>query len=91
MTNASALSRLVVLLTAIVVGFLLLASSVNADSGPEPAVEYVVRSGDTLWSLAARHGDPEDDPRLMIHHIRRLNGMTSSSITPGRVLLIPSG
>lgn len=91
MTNASALSRLVVLLTAIVMGFLLLASSVNADAGPEPTVEYLVRPGDSLWSLAARHGDPEDDPRVMIHHIRRLNGITSSAISPGQVLLIPSG
>jgi LysM domain-containing protein len=57
-----------------------------ADTG-EPEVA-VVRPGDTLWSIAARHA-PSDDPYGMIEDIRRLNDLTGNTIQPGQELILP--
>ena len=69
---------------------LLLASSVMA-AGPEPAtVDYRVRSGDTLWTIAAEVAD-DSDVRGIIAQIRDINDLDSSLIVPGQVLEIPTG
>lgn len=48
----------------------------------------VVRPGDTLWSLAsAVAGD--DDVRVVVDRIREVNGLRSSDLTPGQVLVLP--
>jgi LysM repeat protein len=54
----------------------------------EPQVA-VVRSGDTLWSVAARHV-PSRDPYGVIAEIRRLNDLTDSTIHPGQELILPA-
>ena len=46
-------------------------------------VEYIVRSGDTLWLLAQRYGTTVDA-------IRNLNGLTSNMLNIGQVLKIPA-
>lgn len=52
--------------------------------GPEPGVvEYVVRSGDTLWLLAQRYG-------TTVAAIKSLNGLTSDVLNIGQVLKIPA-
>jgi hypothetical protein len=86
-TNAEALSRVVVLLTAAVF-FLLLASAVQAGPG-EPPGTYVVRPGDTLWAVGSHLAGPEDDVRRLVHEIRRLNDLQGSELSPGEVLLTP--
>ena len=50
---------------------------------------YVVRPGDTLWSIA---GDlsPGTDPRPVVHAIARANGVDAGSLVPGQQLAIPS-
>lgn len=55
--------------------------------GGEPAVA-VVRPGDTLWSVAARHV-PSRDPYGMIEEIRRLNDLPGHTIHPGQELILP--
>jgi nucleoid-associated protein YgaU len=48
----------------------------------------VVRPGDTLWSLAsAVAGD--DDVRVVVDRIREVNGLRSSDLRPGQVLVLP--
>jgi hypothetical protein len=64
----------------------------HAFSGPDhrPAVtRYVVRSGDTLWSIA-RRADPTVDPRVVIDQIRRINTLTDAPIVPGQRLAVPA-
>jgi hypothetical protein len=51
-------------------------------SGPQ-AVEYEVRSGDSLWSIARMHG-------LTVTELRRANGIRGSRIDPGQTLTIPA-
>lgn len=84
-------SRVLVIISTFVVALvLLLASSVMA-AGPEPeTVDYRVRSGDTLWTIAAEVA-PDDDTRGVISQIRHLNDLESSLIMPGQTLVVPAG
>lgn len=95
--SASAPLRFVVLLTALAVALLLLLT------GPAPAragdsasdavvvthVQHQVVAGDTLWEIAAGYTLPGDDVRVSIHRIKAANGLTSSEIHAGQVLVIP--
>ncbi len=59
-------------------------------SGPsaatdEPAVaDYRVNRGDTLWSIARRHD-------TSVAELKELNGLRSSRIAAGQVLVVPGG
>jgi hypothetical protein len=50
----------------------------------------LVRGGDTLWDIATAHTAPGDDVRDTLLDIRRANGLTTSVISPGQVLVIPT-
>lgn len=82
--------RLSMLVVAVAVAFLLVGGA-GADAGtpPTPPQEYVVKSGDTLWDVAARHTAPGGDVRVVIGRIMDATGLTASSLRPGQVLLIP--
>ena len=84
-------SRFLVIISTFVVALvLLLASSVMA-AGPESeTVDYQVRSGDSLWTIAEEVA-PDDDARGVISEIRDLNDLDSSLIVPGQTLLVPAG
>lgn len=52
----------------------------------------VVRSGDTLWSIAEDNVD-EDNPkdiRKVIYDIKKMNDLDNDFIQPGRLLKFPS-
>ncbi len=85
--------RLAVLGTAaVVVGFWAgpVAHALGGSPGPIPVSSrsYVVRSGDTLWSIAGRLA-PERDPRAVVDAIAAANRVAPGSIVPGQTLLIP--
>ena len=64
------------------------AHSLAAD-GPRPRRTYVVRSGDTLWSIAARAVGPDSDPRPSVEAIERANSLPNATVQPGQSLVIP--
>lgn len=49
----------------------------------EARVAYKVRSGDSLWTIAHRHGTTVDE-------LRQLNGLDGSRIFPGQVIKVPT-
>jgi Tfp pilus assembly protein FimV len=61
-----------------------------ADRGLEPAssTTYVVRTGDSLWSIA-RAIAPDRDPRAVILDLERDNGGSLGTLVPGQVLAVP--
>ena len=83
--------RLSVILAAIVSVFLLIGGPADADAPPPPTEEYVVISGDSLWSIAAERIEAGDDIRVLIADIRTASGLNSSSLHPGQILRIPQG
>lgn len=51
---------------------------------------YVVRSGDTLWSIA-RRVSPSADPRSIVDAIGGTNAVAPGALVPGQTLVIPMG
>jgi nucleoid-associated protein YgaU len=51
---------------------------------------YVVRPGDTLWSIAERAA-PGHDRRAVVDAIAEANGVDAASLFPGRTLVVPAG
>jgi Tfp pilus assembly protein FimV len=85
--------RLAVLATAAVLAGCWAGPVANALGRPSEMVPvsirtYVVRSGDTLWSIAGRVA-PGRDPRTVVDSIADANGVAAGSIVPGQSLVIP--
>ncbi len=49
-----------------------------------------VRYGESLWTLAREHGDPERDVRDLVWRIRRANGVEAGRLRPGSTITIPA-
>lgn len=95
----SAPSRAIVIITTIVIALvLLLASSVGASGEPGSTTgdiatasrTYIVRSGDTLWEIAAEVMPDGGDVRDVVGLIRTMNGLERSVIRPGQRLDVPA-
>lgn len=60
---------------------------------PEPApvasIGYVVREGDTLWSIVETLR-PGQDPRPGVDAILAANHLETRALVPGQVLLVPT-
>jgi Tfp pilus assembly protein FimV len=59
-------------------------------SAPAAQQVVVVRSGDTLWSIAQRVR-PGDDPREVAAEIAATNGVQAGALTVGASLVVPLG
>ena len=51
---------------------------------------YVVRRGDTLWSIAVRLS-PGEDPRPLVDALVIVNDLDPGMLVPGQSLVVPSG
>ncbi|HEX6581823.1 MAG TPA: LysM peptidoglycan-binding domain-containing protein [Actinomycetota bacterium] len=67
------------------------ANAVGVGGGGEggSARTYVVRPGDTLWSIA-RRSSPSVDPRLVVAAIASANRVDPGALVPGQELSIPT-
>jgi LysM repeat protein len=83
--------QLSVLLATICVVFLLIGGAADAEEPPEPAIEYTVAPGDTLWDIAREHLEPGASIQTRIRSIKERSGLTTSDIYPGQVLYLPVG
>jgi LysM domain len=65
----------------------LLISNARAAGGGGPEIRYVVKPGDTLWSIAAARY--EGDPRKGVWRLEQRNGLAGADLTPGMLLYLP--
>ena len=54
-----------------------------------PVARVVVRPGDTLWGIAREYGPAREDVRGTVYRMKQANGLDTSVIRPGDVLLVP--
>jgi LysM repeat protein len=78
-----------VLLAVAAVSTVAVASSAAPAGQSRPPATMVVGAGDTLWTVATQV-DPQADPRETIAELRRLNGLTGSTIEAGQELVLPN-
>ena len=77
-------ARALVVAVAAVLGWSLIAQG-SEGAGREQS--YVVRRGDTLWSIAARHY--AGDPRRAVWRLQRRNGLPRPTLHVGQKLVLP--
>lgn len=76
-------------LTGVLSGPVANAMGIGGASEARSSRTYVVRPGDTLWSIATRFA-PSTDPRLTVDAITSTNGLDPAVLVPGQQLSIPS-
>ncbi len=65
------------------------AVAARQSNGAGPAQHYLVRPGDSLWSIAA--ANYAGDPREGVWRIEHRNGLADATIHPGERLVLPAG
>jgi LysM repeat protein len=68
---------------------LIVAVAARQSSGAGHPQIYVVKPGDTLWSIAAAHYG--GDPREGTWEIQHANHLGDATIQPGERLVLPAG
>ena len=63
------------------------ALAARGSSGAGPKRIYVVRPGDTLWSVAER--TYSGDPRQGVWELQQRNHLAAATIVPGEKLVVP--
>jgi LysM repeat protein len=59
----------------------------RGSSGAGPKQTYVVRPGDTLWSVAQR--TYSGDPRQGVWELQQRNHLATATVVPGQKLVVP--
>jgi len=54
------------------------------------SIEYLVKSGDTLWDIAGIFGNEITDIRQTVYEICKLNDITPETLTAGTTIRIPT-
>lgn len=73
----------------LVVAAFAVAVAARQSSGAGPTQTYLVKPGDTLWSIATAHY--AGDPREGVWEIEHRNGLAGATIQPGEQLVLPAG
>lgn len=60
----------------------------KAETPPNNEIIYTVEQGDTLWDIAKKYKDPEDDIRQVIYEIKADNPELKGYLQPGQQLKI---
>lgn len=60
----------------------------GSDGRTVVATRVTVHPGQTLWQIAAT-AVPDEDPRSTIARIKEMNGLSSSALAAGQILLVP--
>jgi LysM repeat protein len=75
------------LLILVCVAALAVGLAARGSHGAGPKQTYVVRPGDTLWSVAQR--TYSGDPRQGVWELQQRNHLATATIVPGQKLVVP--
>ncbi|PYI55985.1 LexA family transcriptional regulator [Paenibacillus flagellatus] len=51
--------------------------------------QVIVKPGDTLWTISERYAPEGEDIRRYIADLKKANGLSTSALTAGQVLVLP--
>lgn len=77
--------RMVIALCLLVVVLIGLSCKANVQT---EKYEYIVKAGDTLWSIADEYAPKGTDKREYIYNVKKDNGLKNSNLYPDMVLEI---
>ncbi|WP_162160584.1 LysM peptidoglycan-binding domain-containing protein [Paenibacillus gorillae] len=79
------------LMALLLTSFLLLQTNASTEPAIPGANEQliVVSSGDTIWGIAQRFTQEDDDIRFNVYKIKQRNQLATVTITPGQKLIVP--
>jgi nucleoid-associated protein YgaU len=80
--------RLTAIAAALLVAAVFMLGFTPASPGASRPHPYTVRSGDSLWSIAARHY-PNSDPREAVYRIEHANHLGQAGLVAGERILLP--
>lgn len=66
-------------------------SIARTDKEEAQTQDYIISNGETLWSIAQKYKNPEEDTRQYVYEIKKLNNMTNSTIYEGQIIKIIKG
>lgn len=55
-----------------------------------PPLRVQVQYGDSVWTIAKRHGDRGRDVRAIVAEMIRVNDVSPAALQPGQCVLIPA-
>ena len=61
----------------------------NVDYSDYHTHTVVVNNGESLWEIASRHANGQEDVREVMYRISRANDLKSKYVYPGQVLKVP--
>lgn len=67
------------------------AASAGTPGVAVPVETYTVRSGETMWSIAADLAAPGEDVRDVVDRLLDLNDLAGAGLVAGQQLLLPAG
>lgn len=67
-----------------------LAASSDDKLAETELAQVIVMSGDTLWEIAVEHKPANQDTRIYVEKLKQINGLGTSRIQAGDVLLLPA-
>jgi Tfp pilus assembly protein FimV len=77
------------ILLCLAVGFVA-GRAIAGPARPPHARVYLVKAGDTLWSIASRFAGPRKDPRPLVDLLVEQNDIVDARIASGDRLVLPS-
>lgn len=77
--------RIIIALCLLVVVLIGLSCKANVQT---EKYEYIVKAGDTLWSIADEYAPKSADKREYIYNVKKDNGLKNSNLYPNMVLEI---
>lgn len=63
--------------------------NVNTQPKTTVLIEYTIEQGDTYWSIAKEYCSDNEDIRVLIYDMQKLNNIPAGDLRPGDVLEIP--
>ncbi len=82
------MNKIVIVLMILLV-FSATAMAVPSDKEEFTFVNVVVRKGDTIWDLSKSFAAKNEDVRIVVDRIYKVNKIQDSSIRPGQSLVVP--